>query len=150
MPSACVALDDQVTHRCTMGHVPINSTFPAGAGALDGGRRWVAHGGQLRDAIVDGTERTAAAAAALWQSKGMRRLLRTWYVRLTAAAALALGLATAVINLWAVRSINASLLPQVSAAASRALDRDVSARVLTCCSCQMPLGCLDLVASAAV
>jgi len=62
----------------------------------------------------------------------MRRLMRTWYVRLTAAAALALGLATAIINLWAVRSINASLLPQVSAAASRALDRDVRARLLTC------------------
>lgn len=99
---------------------------------MDGGRRWDAHGTQLRDAIVEGTERTAAAAAALWQSDGMRRLMRTWYVRLTAAAALALGLATAIINLWAVRSINASLLPQVSAAASRALDRDVRARLLTC------------------
>ena len=96
------------------------------AGALDGARQWAAHGSQLREAVMRGTERTAAAAAALWQSEGTRRLLRTWHVRLLAAAALALGLATAVVNLWAVRSINANLLPQVSAAASRALDRDVS------------------------
>lgn len=93
---------------------------------MDGGRQWAARGRHLRDAIVQGTERGAAAAAALLQSEGMRRLLRTWHVRLLAAAALALGLATAVVNLWAVRSINANLLPQVSAAASRALDRDVS------------------------
>ncbi len=145
-PEACV-LVDKVRRRprtAVQRNLSLRS-IAAGAGALDGGRRWTAHGRHLRDAIIEGTEHTAAAAAALWQSEGMRRLLRTWYVRLTAAAALALGLATAVINLWAVRSINASLLPQVSAAASRALDRDVSARLLTCCGCQLPdQGCYNL------
>ena len=101
------------------------------AGALSGGRQWADRGRQLHNAVRRGTERSAAAAAALWRSEDVRRLLRTWYVRLLAAAALALGLATAVVNLWAVRSINANLLPQVSAAASRALDRDVSSRLCT-------------------
>ena len=80
----------------------------------------------VRDVLAHNTARVGAAAVALWHSESIRRLLRTWYVRLLAAAALALGLATALVNLWAVRSVNVNLLPQVSAAASRALDRDVS------------------------
>ena len=86
----------------------------------------MAHGRQFFDVLVHTTKRTGAAVAAVWQSEDVRRLLRTWYVRLLAAAALALGLATAFVNLWAVRIVNTNLLPQVSAAASRALDRDVS------------------------
>ncbi len=92
----------------------------------------MAHSRQVFNVLMHQTKQAGAAVAAVWQSEDVRRLLRTWYVRLLAAAALALGLATAVINLWAVRSVNANLLPQVSAAASRALDRDVSPCLHTC------------------
>ena len=116
-----VALQSTAVQRAMSSRI----SLAVGAGALDGGRKWTARSARLRDAVIEGTDSAAAAVAAAWRSEGMRRLLRMWYVRLTAAAALALGVATAVINLWAVRSVNAGLLPQVSAAASRALDRDV-------------------------
>lgn len=68
----------------------------------------------------------AARCAALiwWQSQ--RQWLKTWYVKVLAAGALLLGLATAAVNIWGVRAINANMLPSATVAVSQALDREVS------------------------
>lgn len=67
----------------------------------------------------------AARAVALlwWQSQ--RQWLKTWYVKVLAASALLLGLATAAVNIWGVRAINANMLPTATVAVSQALDREV-------------------------
>jgi hypothetical protein len=67
-----------------------------------------------------------AAALVAWQAHGST-LLRRWYVQALAAAALAVGVLTALANLWAVPYVNRSVLPAAAAAASRALDREVRA-----------------------
>lgn len=67
----------------------------------------------------------AAHSAALiwWQSQ--RQWLRSWYVKVLAAGALLLGLATATANIWGVHAINANVLPSATVAVSQALDREV-------------------------
>ena len=68
----------------------------------------------------------AAHSAALiwWQSQ--RQWLRSWYVKVLAAGALLLGLATATANIWGVHAINTNVLPSATMAVSQALDREVS------------------------
>lgn len=52
--------------------------------------------------------------------------LRQWYIRVVGVVALALGVATALANLVGVRHVNAKMLPQVVAAVSTVLEREVS------------------------
>jgi hypothetical protein len=74
----------------------------------------------------------AAHSAALiwWQSQ--RQWLRSWYVKVLAAGALLLGLATATANIWGVHAINANVLPSATVAVSQALDREVGRIRCTC------------------
>ncbi len=63
------------------------------------------------------------AAVVFWASQ--RKWLKTWYVKLLAAGAVLLGLATVAANVWGVRALNANVLPSATVAVSRALDREV-------------------------
>lgn len=105
--------------------MPTECSLPSAASA-EKDRQWVAQGKQLAETALQRAQAAADAVVELWEAESTRKWLQTWYIKLLAAAALALGLATAVVNLWAVRSINANLLPQASVAASRMLQRDVS------------------------
>ena len=91
--------------------------------AKDG--QWVMQGKQLADTARQKGHAIANAAVIFWEAESTRVWIRKWYVRIVAAAALALGLATAVVNLYAVPSVNSNMLPQISASASRVLQRDV-------------------------
>ena len=75
----------------------------------------------------------AAHSAALiwWQSQ--RQWLRSWYVKVLAAGALLLGLATATANIWGVHAINANVLPSATVAVSQALDREVGRSAAPVC-----------------
>ena len=65
-----------------------------------------------------------------WQSQ--RQWLKSWYVKVLAAGALLLGLATATVNIWGVRAINANVLPTATVAVSHALDREVRSDSADC------------------
>ena len=95
------------------------------AASAEKDREWVTKGKELLDTACEKGHTIAAATVTFWEAESTRIWLKKWYIRLLAAAALALGLATAVVNMYAVPSINSRLLPQASAMTSRVFQRNV-------------------------